>query len=193
MMQALMPTWLQRNGLSPDRVKVLQLDPAVIASSLVKGQIDAAECWEGNSLPIMDKQARSAGLSIGWLPYRSFGLDMYGSGLATSDAIIAKNPEMVRKFVAATYRGYAAAAADPDRAVQIMVRRFPLLDPGITRHQLEQTLSLMHSDRPVGFIEPQRMATTIAYLQAAKALDSTVDAADIFTTKFLSFADKRTP
>lgn len=190
-MQAILPIWLQRNGLAPQRAKILQLDPAVIVNSLVRGQIDAAECWEGASLPLVEKQTRAAGLTLGWLPYRNFGFDIYGSGVATTDEFIAHNPDTVRKFLKATYRGYAEAGAHPDDAVATMTSHFPTLDPAITRRQLDQTLALMHDDEPVGSIRANKMAAVIDFLHAAKDLKSNVSAADLFTNRFLPADDRR--
>lgn len=190
-MQAILPIWLQRNGLPSQRVKILQLDPAVIVNSLVRGQIDAAECWEGASLPLVEKQTRAAGLTLGWLPYRNFGFDIYGSGIAATDDFIARNPDTIRKFLKATYRGYAEAGAHPDDAVATMTSHFPTLDPMITRHQLDQTLALMHDDEPVGSIDAKKMAATIDFLHAAKDLKSNVRSADLFTTRFLPGDDRR--
>lgn len=192
-MQAILPIWLQRNGLSPQRVKILQLDPAVIANSLISGQIDAAECWEGASLPLVEKQARAAGLTLGWLPYRDFGFDIDGSGIAATDDFIARNPDTVRKFLKATYRGYAEAAVHPDDAVATMTNHFPTLDPTITRRQLDQTLALMRSDEPVGTIDAKKMAATVDFLRAAQDLKSNVRAGDLYTTRFLPEDDRRKP
>ena len=59
MIQALLPAWLKDNGVDPARVEQIQLDPAIVVSSLVEGRIDAAECWLGNSLALFDKAAKA--------------------------------------------------------------------------------------------------------------------------------------
>ena len=56
---------------------------------------------------------KAKGVTIGRIGYADYGLDVYGSGFATRDALIEKEPEMVRAFLKAAYRGYADAARDP--------------------------------------------------------------------------------
>ena len=73
--QALVPAWLEANGLPRDHVTMMQLDPSVIAASLIEGKIDAGECWLGNSLAVYQKRAREAGLTIGLIEYSQFNLD----------------------------------------------------------------------------------------------------------------------
>ncbi|SNS24251.1 NitT/TauT family transport system substrate-binding protein [Sphingomonas laterariae] len=179
-MQALVPAWLTRNGVDKDKVKLLQLDPALVVTSLIEGKIDAGECWEGNSLPLFHKRAKEAGVTIGWIPYSAFGLDIYGSGILTTDKILADRPETVSKFLAATYRGYAYAAANPDDVVAMMVKRFPMLDPAITRQQMVETAALMKDG--AGSFDPARVESSIAFLKQAYPLKGDVAAGDVFAT-----------
>lgn len=161
-MQKLVPAWLKRNGVDPARVTILQLDPSVVATSLIEGKIDAAECWAGNSLPVFRKRAQQAGVTIGWLPYSAFNLDIYGSGLLTTERLLSERPETVRRFVAATQRGYAYAAEHPDEVAALMARRYPTLDLEITRQQIVETAGLTAGaeafvpgriERSIGFLE----------------------------------------
>lgn len=87
-MQALFPAWLERNDVDPDEVVLLQLYPAVVIASLLEGQIDAGECWRANSIPLFEKGAKEAGIEIRWIEYGAFGLDIHGSGLVTSQALV---------------------------------------------------------------------------------------------------------
>lgn len=181
-MQVVVPAWLKRNGVDAKQVKMMQLDPAVIVTSLVEGKIDAGECWRGNSLPLFRKRAAEAGLTLGVLPYDKFGLDIYGSGVMASDATIAKDPVLVRKFLAATYKGYAWAGEHPDEAVALMVKRYPVLDPKVTREQLIETRELMAGGQR---FDPQRMSNAVAFLTEAYGLEKPPAAADVFTNDML--------
>lgn len=177
-MQVVVPAWLKRNNVDAKRVKMMQLDPAVIVTSLVEGKIDAGECWKGNSLPLFRKRAAEAGLTLGVLPYDRFGLDIYGSGLMATDATIAKDPALVRKFLAATYKGYAWAGEHPDEAVALLVKRYPVLDPKVTREQLLETRELMAGGQS---FDPARMDGAVAFLTEAYGLQAPPAAADIYT------------
>lgn len=184
-MQVLVPAWLDRNGVERSKVSMLQLDPAVVVASLIEGKIDAGECWLGNSLPLFRRRAEEAGLSLGWLAYADFNLDIYGNGLISSDKVIRERPDAVRAFLKATYRGYAAALADPDAAVAIMVRHYPVLDPAITREQLLETGALLNAQARPGWLDASRVGGTLDFLRDAYGLNADVKVEDVFTTAFL--------
>ena len=177
-MQALAPVWLKRNGVDLRTVKLYQIEPALIMTSLIEGRIDAGECWKGNSLALFRKRAAQAGVTLGFLPYSTFGLDIYGSGILTTRRMIARHPATVRRFLAATYRGYAYAAAHPDATVAMLTTRFPTLDAAITRQQLIETAALMrNADR--GF-DPGQVGRSIDFLKQAYAFKDPLVASDIF-------------
>ncbi|WP_308910450.1 ABC transporter substrate-binding protein [Pseudokordiimonas caeni] len=183
--QALLPAWLSRNGMEAGDVTIMQLDPAVVVASLIEGKIDLGECWLGNSIALFQKRAMEAGLSIGWLPYADFGLDIYGSGIVTSDRLIAEKPEMVRGFLRATYRGYAYAFNHPDEAVTIMKEAHSLLDAAVTRQQIVETGELFATEGGPGHIEAARIQGTLDILTEAGSLSAPIAAGDIYSTAFL--------
>lgn len=90
--QNIMPAWLKQNGLAPDAIKTVRLDPAVINTALLQKRIDLSECWEGASLPVQAALAKRAGQQLGRVFYRDFGLDMMGNGLVTTDTFVAQHP-----------------------------------------------------------------------------------------------------
>jgi len=184
-MQVIVPAWLAQNGVDPQSVTLLQLDPAVVAASVVENKIDAGECWLGNSRPVYEKRAREAGVNIGWLQYSSFGLDIYGNGLVTSDRLIASDPELVQGFVSATLRGYAWAIANAEAATDIVLAHHPVLDRAVTRAQLAEMAQLMRSDRP-GWMDEARVGNTVAFLGAAYDMDGGISSADIYTMQFVA-------
>ncbi len=184
-MQVLVPAWLDKNGVDKGKVTLMQLDPAVVVASLVEGKIDAGECWLGNSLPLFRRRAEEAGLSLGWLAYADFNLDIYGNGLISSDKVIKERPEQVRAFLKATYRGYAAALADPDAAVAVMLKHYPVLDASITKQQLLETGALLKQQARAGWMEADRVAGTLDFLRGAYGLKADVQVGDVFTTDYL--------
>lgn len=184
--QMLLPVWLERNGVDRAAVQILQLNPSVIVTSLIEGKIDAAECWRANSWPVFEKEARRAGLTLDWLEYDRFNLDIYGSGLITSDRLIRTKPELVRHFVQATYRGYRYAMEHPDEARNIMLEHYPVLDPAVTEEQIHELVDLMRGPGLLGDIDPQKMRRTFAFIASGYPLTGKVSAGDLYTREFVA-------
>ena len=184
--QTLLPLWLRQNGVDPATVQILQLNPSVIIASLIEGKIDAAECWRGNSRPLFVEEAKKAGLALDWLEYRQFGLDIYGSGVITTDRLIAEQPDVVRGFVQATFEGYAWAAQHPAEALEIVLKRYPMLDRTVTSGQIAEILALIASDAGAGSAQDAKMSRTLAFLAAANQLDGKLTADVLYTNQFLA-------
>ena len=183
--QAMVPAWLEANDLNRDTVTMLQLDPSVISASLIEGTIDAGECWLGNSLAVYQKRAREAGVTIGMIEYSQFNLDIYGSGLVTTDKLIAEQPELVQSFVTATYRGYAYASEHQQEATDIMLKHFPVLDRKITAQQVAEISELIVGPASLGWMDRAKIDNTVEFLSAAYDISESLGADDIYTTRFV--------
>lgn len=186
--QNIVPAWLKQNGLAPDAIKLVRLDPAVINTALLQKRIDLSECWEGASLPVQAALAQRAGQKLGKVYYRDFGLDMMGSGLVTTDAFLAQHPDVVRRFVDATYRGYTLMRDHPQDAADAIAAQYPMLDRAILLQQIEETNVLIADDpahHRMGWLRPERMDATANFVAHAFDSGSKVKAADIYTNRFV--------
>ena len=186
---SLVPAWLELNGLPRSHLRLLRMDPAVVDVSLVEGRIDLAECWRGSNRAVIEKYARDAGLTVGWLDYADFGLDMYGSGIVTSDTFIEENPDVVEKFVQATYRGYAYTIANPTETTEILLDVYSTLDPIITAQQVAEVASLIvdpsAQNSNLGWLRADRITSTLQFIDEAFSLDGEIQAEDLYTDRFV--------
>ncbi len=180
------PAWLAANGLPADHVKLLRLDPAVINTTFLDGGIDLAECWEGANKPVLEKLAQKNDMRIGALRYRDFALNLVGNGIVTSEKLAASNPDLVRRFLQATYKGYEFQARHPADAVELVARREKLLDKAVLRQQIEETAALMDfAGRKPGAMPDERMAATAEFVRKAFPATAQVKSADIYTNRFV--------
>ena len=187
-MQVIVPEWLEMNGVARDDVELMQLDPSIVVNSLIEGQIDAGECWKGNSLALFQKRAAAAGLDVDVIDYADFGLDIYGNGMVTSEKLINEQPAVVRNFLAATYRGYEWVTANPDAAVDIMLQHYPVLDRDVTRQQIDELVVLMQNDTRPGDLRAEKVARTLQFLSGAYDVEESIAVDDIYTVDFLPAA-----
>ncbi|MFN8059876.1 MAG: ABC transporter substrate-binding protein [Vicinamibacterales bacterium] len=185
----IVPAWLRQNNLPPTHIKVLRLDPAVINASLLQGTIDLAECWEGANRPLLEQVAQREGKRIRFLRYRDFGLDLYGNGIVTTDTLAAGNPELVRRFLRATFKGYGLLRSTPDTAADAILG-LPIarmLDRAVLLAQIRETNDLV-VDPPagptLGRMSDARMASTVAFVTKAFALVPPA-VGEVFSNRFL--------
>ena len=190
----LVPIWLEKNGFPRDHINLVRVQPDVIVASLTQGRAELAECWRGSDMPLIKKQAAALGKTVGWLEYRKFNLDIYSNGLATSEQMITEQPEVVRRFVQATYRGYQFLIDHPEEAADIVHGRYPLLDHDVLLGQIEDINELIIgpdlAERGLGWIRADKMARTVELVTEAYDVRDTVQTADIFTNQFLETVDE---
>ncbi|GAA3079542.1 ABC transporter substrate-binding protein [Streptosporangium carneum] len=179
--QSLLPVWLARNGLPADHIKIIKMDPAVIDSALVQGKIDLSDCWAGSNRATVLDLAKKAGKQIKWLDYRDHNLDMYGNGIVTSADRLQKDPEQVRKFLRATYKGYAYMKANPDEVVGIIAKKYPEMNREVLASQVGDMNTLIGDGK--GLFDEARMKSTAEIIGTAFKVD--VPATDVYTNDYL--------
>lgn len=188
--QNVIPAWLAMNGKPKDFIRLLRMDPAVVDASLIEGRIDLAECWRASNRATLHKQAAAASVKIAWIEYSDYGLDAYGSGFATTEETIAKRPDLVRKFLKATYRGYEYAKANPDKAAELMLKAFPTVDHGVALEQINDINDLITDktapDKRLGYIRDDRMRATVDFVDKAYGLNGKIKPADVYTNELLN-------
>lgn len=188
-LQNIVPAWLKANGLAPTSIRLLRLDPSTINPSFLQGRVDLTECWEGANLPVLKSLAARQGREIGSLRYRDFGLDMVGNGIVTTEKMIEQKPDVVRRFVQATYRGYAWMREHPDASAAVITSQYPMLDKQVMTEQIRQMVALQ-SDRETqghkpGWLPVPRMESTAKFVRDAFHLSPTLKATDLYTNQFV--------
>lgn len=187
--QNVVPAWLEMNGKPTDFVRLLRMDPAVIDASLIEGRIDLAECWLASNRPVIEKRAKQAGVDIGWIEYSNFGLDAYGNGFATREELIEQKPELIKKFLKASYEGYKYARENPEKATALMLELFPVVDPQVALQQIKEINQLVvdpdAAQEPLGYMDEGRIRSTVEFVSKAFDLQEDIKPEDIYTNKFL--------
>jgi NitT/TauT family transport system substrate-binding protein len=120
------------------------------------------------------------------LAYRDVGLDYYGNGIIASEALIAKEPDTVRRFVAATLRGMADAFADPAMAGRTIARYQQQIKPEIGAAEIEQVRALaVDAARQLGAIDPAKIAATVRVIAGAYTLNKPALPEEIWAAGFV--------
>lgn len=134
--------------------------------------------------PLLKKAA--APKEILALSYADAGLDYYGSGIVVMDSTLQSNPDMVKRFVAATLHGLKDAIANPKEAGEIMHKYHRGVDEDVARDETVKVGQLATvAGAPLGAIEEGRMQRTIDVIAGAYTLKNSVKAADIYAPGFV--------
>jgi len=131
--------------------------------------------------PLLAKAA--APKQVRALSYADVGLDLYGNGIIASDDLIKSNPDLVRRFVAATMEGLKDAIANPDEAGAIMHKHHREVDADIATAETRIVGTL--TGKPLGALDPARVKKSLDIVGAAYSLKHPVAPEDIYAPGFV--------
>ena len=113
------PLVVKSAGLAESDVNVTNVPEGALVSSYLQGSGGAVGILGG----LDDKPAEikaNGGADPVTFPYSDYGVDQVGYCIVTTRDMIGKNPDLVKRFMAATVKSYADAEKDPDAAVAAM-------------------------------------------------------------------------
>jgi NitT/TauT family transport system substrate-binding protein len=103
--------------------------------------------------------------------------------------MISQQPELVRRFMAATIKSWDYAIKNTVEAVDALAKEFPDARKVILARQFDLTIPLIHTvnsvGRPLGFVVEQDMNDTFEVLSKFGDVKNIPSAPAIFTNDFL--------
>lgn len=118
------------------------------------------------------------------LPYSDYLQDLYGNVLITSSQYAKDNPEKVKKFTAALLRGLDDSITNPNEAGNLLQKNVPTANPKAAAAELTLMAPFVRSEAsgvPVGALDSQRVARSIAILQASGQIQAGLTPEQVIT------------
>lgn len=181
--RVLFPAFAAANGIDPAKVTFVTMSAAAKTQMLLTGKVDAI----GNFImqrPILEREARE----IGIMPWADYGLDFIGNGVIARDEYITQQEETIRKFLAASVRGFRYAFANLDEATKILLKHDPILDADITRKEIEILKGLVVTEATekhgIGYATREQIKHAIDLMRYYK-LERQIEASELHTNNYL--------
>jgi ABC-type nitrate/sulfonate/bicarbonate transport system substrate-binding protein len=112
--------------------------------------------------------------------------DYYTPVLITSEQKIAENPELVRRFMSATVRGYEFAIQNPADAAEVLLKYAPESNPELVRSSQEWLSPHYQADAASwGEQKPGTWQTYADWMADRELLPRDIEAERAFTNDFL--------
>ena len=187
------PLVLKNAGVSEKDINLTVVPDGALVSAYLQGTGDAVGILGG----LDDKPAEikaNGGDDPVTFPYSDYGVNQVGYCLSTHADTVKTNPDLVKRFVAATVKAYTQAAANPDAAVESMadiVGGSMASDEGKaqSRAVLDVTLGILYSNantnKVLGMNVPSDWADMLALMKTYNDLETDKTAADFYTNDFL--------
>jgi NitT/TauT family transport system substrate-binding protein len=179
--------FMRDKGLDAASVRFTYVDGAARVSMLLAEKVPAIETFilgkPGIERGAGDKKVTTFLLS-------DHGLELYSSGILTTEAFLKQNPELVKGFVLASMRGWRDAMANPEEAAQLMIGQVKGLEPAaiVAELQIVRGLTVTPDVQQKGFgtIDAQQFAKGVDFLVRNIDLGGTrPEVSSLFSTDFL--------
>lgn len=165
---------LKRDGMGPDAVRLVDLNPSVMATALQAGSIDAFAASEPTPSVAETKGARTL------MDLSGLGND-YPIMLLSNRRYVAANHDTLVKFFAVLAKAQAYATAHPEETVQLMAK-VTGLPVAATRVAMSRHVYALRLDDVI----IASLAQTGAFLALEKIIDTPPDMGTVVDHSFVS-------
>lgn len=178
---------LARAGVKPDEVRVKRVGYRLVPT-LLEGDADASF---GGSWNIEGALLREAGATPVIKRVQELGVPAYDEDvLITRADRVAREPEVIRKFMSALRRGVAAVRRDPELAVKLIessTHEF-ISSKRANRAQVRATLPLLSS---TAYFDPNRARKLLAWMHGQGMIRQEPSSSQLFTNQYLTPEEPR--
>jgi len=184
----LFPALAAANGFDPATVKFVSVTATGNYAMLASGSVDAIFDFTTGA-PFVE-QAVGKDNAVG-IPWSSSGLDLYGLAIFCNNDTIAKRPDVVKRFLAASFKGWQFAMTDTQKALEAEREFAPQLEIPTYAANFALALKLMcthrYKDNGLGYVDAKKMTDTVNVIQKyMSAKGSITDPASVYTADLLT-------
>jgi NitT/TauT family transport system substrate-binding protein len=185
--------FLAANGMSLDDIKQNTVTPPY-ENYLLLGRVDAVPGYIDAEVPELEAKAGGPG-SLSIILGSDFGYTVYGSGLFTSEKVIAEKGDLVQRFVNAYMQAFADVINNPGEAADIIIEANPeyAAKKDVLVKQIEADIkaTFFSADTKangIGWMTKDAWAKTAKILLDQGAMKQAINVEAAFTDKYLAAA-----
>ena len=181
--EAIMKTVMEQNDADIDKVDFINIGDSDFFTAIER-DVDFATVfygWTGIEAELREKE-------MNMMYYIDFaeGLDFYTPLIATSEAMIEKDPETVKALLHAVVEGYEFSIENPSEAATILIDNEPNLDPDLVNKSQEWLAPRYQDDAEQwGIQEQDRWESVAEFMFENKIIEQAIEADKAFTNEFL--------
>jgi len=179
------PAVVAANQLNADSIRLLHVDPKAKIPAVTEKRADALLGGADDQPITMEVK----GFKTRVIKFADLGVTTVGFTVLAHRDTIRERPDLVRKVVAASIKGFEDALREPEAAVRALLRVAPLADAEIVRRQLAVDLTFLFSrantQKRIGWGPPEDWQATLDLLKKYRGLETTLPATAFYTNEFL--------
>jgi NitT/TauT family transport system substrate-binding protein len=193
----LFPLFAKEVGVDPNSVEWTTMEPKLRETFLLQGKVDAISGFSTSALPSLLKAGKKPE-DISLFYYTENGLNFYGNAILAKAAFAKENPDVIKAFLRAYFRGLQDVLKDPSAGLDAVIASddSKLMDRQAEKVRLEIALKDLFITPEVeknglGGVDQKRMAETIQQTIEGFKLKGKPTVEDIFSSEYLPAKEQR--
>jgi len=164
-------------------VNLINMPATSMVPALLQGQVDAIL----GSIDAYQIQAESQGAQLDVYRFADHGVPTVSTSIFASDEYLKSNPEVVKKFIAASLKGWSFALDHPDQAIKDLKKVFPEVNEKLATAELAAITPLFCSGgaKYIGKAEDALWTKSQQLLSEVKLLPAGQDPKSYYSSDFL--------
>lgn len=173
------------NQVDCNKVKKVQMDAQSRVPQFLQKQVDMVSLYKNNDLPVIEARV---GTKFPTLDLAAYGLAIPGLAAVSSNAVIAKKPEELKRYLAAVNEGIAATRKDPKAATAAIAKSWqggPAAE--VIEAQVRATMDAIEVEtgKPTGWTDAKTIAQAIELLKSDEAIGTPKPVETFYTNDLL--------
>jgi len=179
----MLPLLLKSNNLKESDINMIDMPVASMVPALLQGQVDAVL----GSIDAYQIQAESQGAQLDVYRFADHGVPTVSTSIFASNEFLKDHPDVVKKFVAASLKGWSFALDNPAKAIQDVKKVFPETNEKLAAAELAAITPLFCSGgaRYIGKAEDALWVKSQDLLAEVKLLPAGQDPKSYYTNDYL--------
>jgi NitT/TauT family transport system substrate-binding protein len=179
----MLPLLLKANGLKESDMTMMNMPVAAMVPSLLQGQVDAIL----GSMDAYQIELESQGAELDNFRFADYGVPTVSTSIFASNSFIKDHPDVLRKFIAASLKGWSFALDNPEKTIKHVKALFPDVNEKLATAELAAITPLFCSGgaKFIGKAEDAHWTRTQALLSEVKLLPEGQDPKSYYTNELL--------
>lgn len=179
--------FLKKVGIEEDRVQVMGMTESSPAP-LLAGKVDAMLGYTEDQPVTVELRGRA----VTRISFAQYGIDLYSTNIIVNADYLKKNPDVVRRFVHASMKGWRHAVDNPKDAVAAYMAERPESDAEFNRANFRKLMPILMSPdverMGLGAQTAERWSHTRDILFDLGLIDRKIDVSGLFVSDMLPAA-----
>lgn len=181
--EAMLKALMDKAGADFNKLEMINIGTADFFTSVQKDVDFEWIYWGWTGI-----ESELRGVPLNFIKLRDYheALDFYSPILIASEKTIEEKPELVKKFIKATARGYQYCIDNPEEAGEILCEMVPELNKELVIKSQQYLAKEYQSDAPRwGEMTAERWEKYADWMYSQQLIEKPLDAEAAFTNKFL--------